>query len=341
MHQHPLIEQTQAALTRLGVRNDATLLVGVSGGPDSLALLHVLVQLRDAKHVGEIVVAHVNHTLRASSDADQKIVESYSQLWNVPFEVRRADTARIATEAKKGIEETARNIRYECFAEVAAKHNCQFVVTAHSANDQAETVIMNMIRGTGVRGLAGIPNSRDLGTVHVIRPWLDVTRKEIERYIAENNLTPAHDESNEALTYQRNRVRHGVIPALEEAYPDRSPITAIAALATRMRELSVFLDHITEEKIEMLRDNGGLSLAGLANLKGFPFHTMIEAWINVSLPMLYKNVPTSSYRLSADEARRIEEFLSSDLMAIELRRGLRLRKSGKVLRLSRVERTKQ
>ncbi len=102
-----------------------------------------------------------------------------------------------------------------------------------------------------------------------------------------------------------------------------------------MRELSAFLDELTNEKIELLRENGGLSLAGVKNLKGFILHAVIEAWINESLPMLFKNAREESYRLSSDEARRIEDFLSSDAMAIEFRRGIRMRKSGKVLRLSR------
>ncbi len=338
LHDHPFIEKTRAALAKLGVRNDASLLVAVSGGPDSLALLHTLVQLRDSAAIRRVVVAHVNHTLRTSSNDDQRIVEEYGSQWNVPIEVKHAETARIAEETRKGIEETARNIRYEFFAEVAAKHGCHFVVTAHTANDQAETVIMNMIRGAGVRGLAGIPTKRPLGNVQVIRPWLGVTRKEIDEYITLHQLSPIQDESNQTLTYQRNRVRHAVLPALEAAYPDRSPVTAIAGLASRMRELSTFLDHVTEEKLEMLRDHGGLSLAGLANLTGFPLHAVMEGWINASLTMLFKTEPTPSYRLSADEARRIEDFLTTNDMALELRRGLRLRKSGKVLRISKAVR---
>jgi tRNA(Ile)-lysidine synthetase-like protein len=339
LHRHSLIEKTEAAFESLGVPRTAKLLIGVSGGPDSLALLHVLVQLRDAHSIGEVVVAHVNHLLRQeASDNDQAVVEQYAKVWNIPIEITRADTLAIADKTSKGIEETARNIRYDYFEKVAAQHSCDYVITAHTANDQAETVIMNMVRGAGVRGLAGIPAKRTLGSVYVIRPWLGVTREEIEKYITEHGLSPERDESNQSLTYQRNRVRHGVIPALAEAYPDRSPVTAIATLATRMRELSTLLDRLTEEKIEMLRENGGLSLAGLKNVKGFLLHAVVEAWINSNFPLLFKSAPGQSYRLSADEARRIERFLTSDAMAIELRRGLRLRKSGKILRLSRAAR---
>jgi tRNA(Ile)-lysidine synthase len=322
---HSLIERTRISLASLGVTKGSKLLVAVSGGPDSLALLHVLQSLRDTGAFTAIAVVHVNHRLREpDSDIEEASVRTYCEAWEIPFFLKRAETARISEMEKTGIEETARNLRYQFFKELTEMHGFNFVLTAHTANDQAETVILNMIRGTGVRGLAGIPPKRKLENAHILRPWLDVTKAEIMEYLQEHNLIAEHDTSNDELTYRRNRVRHKVMPVLAEVWPDRSPIKTLAALAERMRELSNFLDKLSREELLTLEMDGGLSIEGIKSLSGFLLHAIIEGWIHKEF---------GHYGLTSEETSRIEVWLASTSPRMELRRGLSLRKDGPVLRL--------
>ncbi len=323
--QKPLPEKTLDSLASLGVTSGAKLLVAVSGGPDSLALLHVMRSLLGTNTFASLAVAHVNHKLREpASDADEDAVRKYCEAWDVPFFLKSVDTTRIAEQEKTGIEETARNLRYQFFEELTETHGFDFVLTAHTANDQAETVILNMVRGAGVRGLAGIPPKRKLAHAYILRPWLDVTKAEIVEYLRENNLVAEHDTSNDELTYQRNRVRHKVMPVLAEVWPDRSPLKALAALAGRMRELSLFLDTLAREELQQLELDGGLSLEGMMSLDGFLLHAVIEAWIHQEF---------GHYGLTSEETSRIEAWLASASSRMELRRGLSLRKDVSVLRL--------
>jgi tRNA(Ile)-lysidine synthase len=318
-------EKTIKSLRNLGVSSNSSLLITVSGGPDSLALAHVMQSLRGTEAFASVAVAHVNHQLRGDeSNREEEAVRNYCKSRDVAFELKRVDTLRIAEHEKTGIEETARKLRYEFFEELTEKIGFDFVLTAHTANDQAETVILNMIRGSGVRGLAGIPPKRKLGDAFVIRPWLGVTKAEILEYLQEHHLIAAHDASNDELIFRRNQVRQKVMPALEEVWPDREPVKTLAALAERMRELSIFLDTLAKEKLELLQEDGGLSIAGVQSLGGFLLHTVIEAWIHREF---------GHYGLTSEETPRIETWIASTSPRMDLRRGLSLRKDGNILRL--------
>ncbi|MFI5200978.1 MAG: tRNA lysidine(34) synthetase TilS [Candidatus Kapaibacterium sp.] len=322
-HSHPLTEKTRAALASLGASSDSKLLVAVSGGPDSLAMAHVLQSLRGRGAFQDVAVAHVNHGIRKdAAEREENAVRRYCEEWKVAFEVKRVHTMRIAQKEKIGIEETARKQRYDFFEELSKLHGFDFILTAHTANDQAETVLMHLVRGAGVRGLAGILPKRKLGSAYLLRPWLDVTRNEILDYLEEFHLFGMHDTSNDELSYQRNRVRHKVMPVIAEVWPDRSPVRAIAGLAERMRELSIFLDTLTEETLDELREGGGLSLTGLKHLRGFPLHAVIETWIARTIGL---------YSLSAQETYRIEQWLDSKSKTTELHGGVRLKKASTIL----------
>jgi len=306
--------RTVAQLQQLGAASDSKCIVAVSGGPDSLALAHAL-HSNSSIH---LVLAHVNHGLRPNATHDEQVVRQYATEWGVPLYVREVDTDAIAKSSKKGIEETARALRYEFFEELSTQLDISYIVTAHSANDQAETVLMNVVRGAGVRGLSGIPAKRKLGNAHIIRPWLAVTRDEIEIYLKENNLNAVHDESNEEFAFTRNRVRHLVMPALDAAFPERSPVRALSALARRMSELSAFLTALTDEKLELLifADNS-ISLEGLKHLHGQQLHAILEAWLARA---------EHRYRITESELQKIEKFLHSNDKHVELRHGIVLRK---------------
>ncbi len=183
------------------ISNDDKVVIGVSGGPDSITLLNVLYKLGY-----NICVAHINHGLRETAINDQKYVIDFCNERNIDCFVKAVNLNEI--ESDMTIEELGRKVRYDFFFEVFEKENCTKIATAHNANDNAETVVMNMIRGSGLSGLKGIGVSRD----NIIRPLIEVTREEIECYCDEQNLNPCHDESNDKAIYTRNKIRLDVLP---------------------------------------------------------------------------------------------------------------------------------
>ncbi len=181
------------------------IVVAVSGGPDSITLLDALYKLKY-----NICVAHINHGLRENAIIDQKFVEDFCSERNIPCFVKQIKLKEL--KDKMTLEEAGRNERYKFFYEIMEKEKCTKIATAHNSNDNAETVIMNIIRGSGVSGLKGIEPIRD----NVIRPLIEVTRKEIEEYCLENKLNPRHDETNDEDVYTRNKIRLKLIPYIEE-----------------------------------------------------------------------------------------------------------------------------
>ena len=176
-------------------------LCACSGGADSTALLHLLCSMPRVT----VVCAHFNHRLRgAESDRDEAFVRSMCERLGVDCVCGGEDVAAAAAARGAGIEETARALRYAFLEETAVKCGCDRIATAHHAEDNAETVLMNLVRGSGLRGLCGIPPVRD----GVIRPLLNATRKEILEYLAENGLSYVDDSTNELDDCARNRIRH-------------------------------------------------------------------------------------------------------------------------------------
>jgi tRNA(Ile)-lysidine synthase len=196
--------------------------VAVSGGADSVALLRLLVELR--KELGLVLsVVHFNHTLRgAESERDEKFVSELAQTFSLNLHCESGDVAGHAAKENAGIEATARAMRYEFFQRLLRKGNLDCVATAHTLDDQAETVLLRMARGAGTRGLAGIypqlsVSGSEFSGAAIIRPLLKIRRMEIERYLREIGQEWREDNSNRDLRYARNRVRHGVLPRLEKA----------------------------------------------------------------------------------------------------------------------------
>lgn len=182
------------------------ILVGVSGGPDSITLLNILYELGY-----NICVAHVNHGLRENAEKDEKFVQNFCEQRNISCFVKKVKLKDI--KLNMTLEELGRKVRYDFFYEILNKESCTKIATAHNANDNAETVMMNIIRGSGLSGLKGIEPIRDKV---IVRPLIEVTRKEIEQYCLDNNLNPCHDETNDEAIFTRNRVRLELLPYIEK-----------------------------------------------------------------------------------------------------------------------------
>ena len=196
---------------------DTRYLIGVSGGRDSVALLHWLNSLGYKK----VVVCHLNHQLRGrSSDADAQFVEKLAGKYQVNFELGAANVRVLAKKKKISIETAAREARYSFFAKAAKRRRCHTIFLAHHADDLVETFLLNLIRGAGLTGLAGM---RDVSSRHIdgvdltiVRPLLSVWRSDIDKYVRECHLRFREDATNKNLATTRNRIRNRVIPYLEK-----------------------------------------------------------------------------------------------------------------------------
>jgi tRNA(Ile)-lysidine synthase len=187
------------------------LLVAISGGVDSVVLTHLLQQLNCS-----ISLAHCNFKLRGDeSDADENFVKALGEELHVKTFVKQFDTEKFAKEQKQSTQIAARNLRYTWFQELAEKYDFDYILTAHHADDNLETFLINLTRGTGLDGLTGIPAVNG----NIVRPLLSFSRDDIMRFATENNIVWREDKSNAATKYIRNKIRHQIIPILKEINP--------------------------------------------------------------------------------------------------------------------------
>lgn len=199
--------------------HEEPLLVAVSGGADSVALLYLLLSL-NYRH---LTVCHFNHQLRgASSDADASFVQKLAATLQLPFVLGGEDVAQRAQRDQCSLETAAREARYAFFATVAKKNNTSIVLLAHHADDQIETCLFHYLRGAGAAGLAGmLPRTRRTiaeKELLLVRPLLSISKSQLEHYLATRAISFCHDESNEDLLPMRNRLRHRLLPLLDEIF---------------------------------------------------------------------------------------------------------------------------
>lgn len=209
-----------AALDRLAL-SSCSIVVAVSGGADSVALLRALLDRREAYSL-QLTVGHLNHCLRGTeSDADELFVRTTAQQLGLPTLIARQPVPDSREFRRLGIEGAAREIRYAFLLSAARQTDARFVVTGHTADDQAETILQQIIRGTGLNGLAGMPFRRSLDQdVELLRPFLDVRREEIRSYLGMLGQSFREDSSNSDERFTRNLMRRKVIPTLQAINPD-------------------------------------------------------------------------------------------------------------------------
>lgn len=216
------------------------ILAAVSGGADSMCLLHLLT--RWGQENGVIVVcAHFDHHLRENSRRDAEFVADWCEKQSIPFVLGEGDVASEAAARGQGLEETARALRYAFLEGTAAKLGGFQIATAHNADDNAETLLLHLIRGSGLKGLTGIPTRRG----NIIRPLLGVSRREIEAYNEANAIPHVEDESNSDIRFTRNYIRHRVMPLLRELNPEAA--AALNRTARSLREDEALLDKLAGE----------------------------------------------------------------------------------------------
>ncbi len=220
-----------------------SVLIAVSGGPDSVILAHVLHTLT-AEYPLRLAIAHLNHCLRKKdSDRDAEFVADFARRLDVPFYTEKKDVIALQRSAHLSLEETARKIRYGFLEDIAARYGFNKIAIGHHSNDNAELVLMNLLRGSGPLGLSGIIPVRD---GKIVRPLIHLKRSEIIDYIAEKKLPVVTDASNTDLSFRRNRVRHHLIPELEKSY-NPGIIETLNRLGTIMRAEDQWFENVLRQ----------------------------------------------------------------------------------------------
>ncbi|MBQ7965865.1 MAG: tRNA lysidine(34) synthetase TilS [Ruminococcus sp.] len=249
-------------------------IVALSGGADSVALLHCLNSVKELYNI-TLYACHLNHMIRGDeAERDEKFVRDLCSALGIELFVRKVDVVKLAQEQKQSLELTGRNVRYEFFKELSDKLSAK-VATAHTASDNAETVLYNLTRGTAVTGLTGIRPVRD----YIIRPLILCVREDIERYCDENNLQYVTDSTNLTDDYTRNNIRHNVVPVLKGINPDF--MDAVSRMSDTMMDVKIYLDKISLIEIKNCKTDYGYDAKKLLDLD--------KAVLTHSLCMIAKN----------------------------------------------------
>ena len=218
------------------------ILCAVSGGRDSVCLLHYLTTIAPRRGF-TVAAAHLNHRMRPEAQRDEDFVRGLCREWNVPFYTEAVPVYKTAARWGLGVEETGRRLRYDFLLRTADAIGAAYIATAHHAQDQAETVLLNLLRGTGPEGLGGIPPVRG----RIIRPLLQTGRAEIEDYLRANGLPHVEDSTNQDTHYARNRLRRELWPQLETVNP--AVTRAIGRTAEIVRGENAYLDTLAAERL--------------------------------------------------------------------------------------------
>ncbi len=231
-----------------------SVLIGVSGGADSVALLHIMIRLAP-KYSLRLGIAHINHSLRGEdSDKDEAFVSDLAQQSDLPCYIAREDVSGYQKTRKLSLEEAGRQIRYAFFEKIRSEHRFDKIALAHHADDNAELVLMYLLRGSGVSGLSGIPPQR---SGNIVRPLLDISRCEILNFLNRHNMPYRTDDSNSDIRFLRNKIRHCLIPTLQEYNPNISEaLNRLSAILRSEDEwMQSEIDTIFDECVSEFQNN--------------------------------------------------------------------------------------
>lgn len=232
-------------LKQFNFKKNTSILLAVSGGEDSVTMLDLFSKYKDMFDLN-LFVCHFNHSLRKEADFDENFVKNLSIKYNLKFFSKKEDVEKFSYENKFSTEEGARILRYKFFNEVIESENIDFLATAHNKDDLAETVIMRILRGTGINGLIGITKKRN----NIIRPLLDFSKAQIKNYVLENNLKFVQDNTNFLDVYKRNNIRLNLIPKLKKEF-NPNVVDALCKLST----IACDYDNISKEYIFSKKEN--------------------------------------------------------------------------------------
>jgi tRNA(Ile)-lysidine synthase len=311
------------------------LVVAVSGGPDSVALARALLAVRPDPAI-PLVLAHLNHLLRGvDSDADEAFVaDLHARLAvtapNLHLQTHRLDVAGLAREQGANLEAVARRERYRWLAQVARTHGLHHVATGHTADDQAESVLHRLVRGTGLEGLRGIAARRPLESgIEVVRPLLDVGRNEVLAYLRAIGQLARHDASNDDPRFTRNRIRHDLLPLLARDYNPRI-VEVLGRLADQAEEVW------REEDLagQALLAGAELPRAGaLVVLDAAVLHQSAARTVRTALRLVWQREDWPMGEMGFAQWQRLAALVAAQAGSHDLPGGIRARRQGRVVQL--------
>ncbi len=325
-----LVKQVRLLIEKQGMLKPGDkVLIGVSGGPDSIALLHILWTLKD--DMGIIpMVAHLNHQLRGGeADRDARSVREFSEKLGLPCFIEEADVRSYHKNSGLSLQEACREIRFSFYERLAGKLDAGRVALGHHADDQAETILLNLLRGAGISGLKGMSYIRGL----YIRPLLEIRRREIEEYCLRLHLPVRQDSSNLKPVYTRNRIRLNLLPLLERDYNPQI-IHTLVQLGNLCNQEDSYLEELALVNLEKIKVNGKNGMVALDNntLRSLPAPLCRRV-----LRLAWDEVTGDTKELSYHHIERLMELLhkkAGGRVAI-LPRGIRVLKTNNVLQFFR------
>jgi len=298
-----MLEEVREVIEEYGLlQKENKVVVAVSGGPDSVVLLYLLLQFKDLYNL-EIHVAHLNHGIRKEADAETEFVDKLCRKWDVPLTIKKADVLALKEKEKGSLEEVARSVRYAFLFELTADLGYDKIALGHNANDLCESVLFNLLRGSGIRGLRGIP----LQNGRIIRPLLKIYRWEIEAYCQEHNLEYCVDSSNVDKKFRRNKIRYELLPYLEKEYNPKIK-EALGHLAFSAAREDSFLEEETKKAYErcLELETADKIILNAAKLKAEP-----EALIYRVISFCYRYLTSSFYNLDYISSEKTVKLLKN------------------------------
>ncbi len=308
--------------------------VAVSGGPDSVALLRLLVDLHKGAAIGALTVAHLNHQLRGpDSDADEDFVRGLTRNLALPFRSQRVNVAELARTRGENLESTARRVRYDWLREIAIAEGARWVATGHSADDQAETVLHRLVRGTGLHGLGAIPSQRELAPgIEVIRPLLGTSRADVLAYLQDIQQSFRTDSSNADLGFTRNRIRHELLPVLGREY-NPAIVSVLCRLAQQACEVQSMLEAQARELLQEaeLPRAGNLLVFTRSGLSEAPRHLVREMF-----RLVWSRETWAAGAMTFDDWDRLAGLAWKQDNAFDLPDRIHARSTGGVIQLGKI-----
>ena len=316
------------------------ILLAVSGGRDSMALLHGTAQLRHVQGSGSVVVAHLNHGLRGDfSRGDAELVRSTSERLGLSVVISECTAGALQASSRGSLEESARNARYDFLRRAAIEHGLSYVATAHHAGDQAETVLHNIVRGTGLRGMRGIPEQRPLGdSVTLIRPLLTISPDEIERFIEEQQIVFGDDATNADTSMTRNRIRHQLLPKLRSDFNPQVD-SALMRLSQQTGEIIDCLDALANRILSeaTLEETPLVCRLDRELLRKWP-----QAVIRHAITVLWTRCGWPRQKMTTEHWTRLSEIIVGGReQSLDFPDRLRMSCSGRVVRIERSTQTRR
>lgn len=275
------------------------ILIALSGGPDSVFLLHLLIKYK-SKFKIEIAAAHLNHSLRGKdADEDENFCSELSRRLNIQYFSKKVDIKKLAVKFKLSIEEMARNERYSFLKEISETYGCNKIATAHNLNDNSETVLLNLIKGAGLRGVSGIPLTRGI----IIRPVLNIPKHEILEYLNKKKITFCKDITNESDLYERNFIRNKLLPLIRETLNpavDKSIFNSSRIFKNELEIIDEYLQSITEEVVKYEKEMLVFDLAALSKYSD----AVIGELLKVNLKSRF------NHEIEFNDFRKVKELLT-------------------------------